>query len=322
MSAEAFVKPRIVSNSEINAWRECQRKYYYSYDLGIEPTPENKGQALKTGVIGHGALQRYFMALQEKPGDFDYAANMAKMWLAMFMADSNYPSEVEAGNLVLRRLHEYFQYFPEKHPGAQVISIEDFRTVDLTDQFSFGFTPDLILQDGPITYLWDHKWTYNFWSQTEIDTKGAGQIVKYYWALKVLGIHVDQIMLGEIRYRERQKNPYTWDEMFRETSWTPSANAMKQLMVDQVKDSRSVVNHRQLSLEERERTVTRNLGTAACKYCDFASLCIAELNGEDVTEDIKSNFQPKSYDYNKPSEVESLVGAANMIESRPNERDY
>ena len=302
MSAEAFEKPisRVISNSEINTWRRCQRQYFYSYDMGIEPIMSRKGRALMIGNIGHWTKQRYFEHLMENQGDFKGAKNIAMTWLAMYMADSELVSVSEYASLVMRKLDKYFDYFPELHPGAQILEVEKFYKVDLVDEFSYGFTGDLLMQDGPFIYLIDHKWTYDFWNQIELDTKGAAQLSKYYWAMKhVLGKPIDMVMINEFRYRERVKNPMTPEEQFRETSWTPTVPAMNNLMIEQVRTSRRIINHRKLSFEEREATVERNIGTDICKYCDFATLCLAQLNGEDITEDIATNFQAKTYDYNE-----------------------
>lgn len=324
MSTEANVKPpkaRVISNSEINTWRNCERQYYYSYDLGLEPIDSHKGRALTIGNIGHWTKKRYFEHLLENPGDFAGAKRIAMMWVAMYTADNELPSYIEAGNIVTRKLNTYFDYFPEIHPGAQVQEVEKFYTIDLVDVFSYGFTIDLRLLDGMVLYLIDHKWTLDFWSQIEIDTKGAAQLSKYYWALQTLGIPVDQVAIWEFRYRERgigpkaRSAPYTNDEQFRETPWTPTVPAMRTLMIEQVTTSRKIMNHRNLPLAERSTDVVRNIGTNACKFCDFATLCLTELNGESIEEDVAQNFQPKTYDYNESKDVV-------VVKEGANDRDY
>ena len=321
MNAEV-ASPRVISNSEINSWRNCQRQYYYSYDLKIEPIDGRKGRALMIGNIGHWTKKRYFQHLLENPGDFDGAKHIAMLWLAMYVADGNYDI-IEYGNLVTRKLHTYFDYFPQIHPGAQVLEVEQFHQVDLIDEFSYGFTNDLRLQDGPIIYLIDHKWTHDFWGQIELDTKGAAQLDKYFWAMQILDIPVDRVAIWEYRYRERgvgpkaRSAPYTNEEQFRETDWVPTVPAMRNLMIEQVKTSREIVNHRSLeTIEEKSQDVIRNIGTNACKFCDFATLCLAELNGEPIIEDIDTNFQPKTYDYNETKDTVVVK------EGAVNDRDY
>lgn len=291
-------KPRVISNSELNAWQECQRKYYYGYDLKLELLDKSKGPAIRTGIIGHAALEVYFKHLQENEGDFENARLLALSSLAMTASEAKDLLTAECANTCIRVLAQYFDHFEDTRPNARVLGVESFQTIDLVDDFSYGMTADLILQDGPFVFCIDHKFTYNFWNQTKIDTKGAAQIVKYFFVLKRNGIPVDKVMLNEIRYRERKSAPYTREEMFREDRWTPTQDEQINLMGEQIRTSRQIIEHRKLPLEERSKNVLRSLGSAACEYCDFSQLCLAELRGEDIESDIEAYYKPREYDYN------------------------
>lgn len=312
-------KPHVVSNSEVNTWNECPRKYYYSYDLKLEKI--GQGPARSVGNVGHAVLQRYFEFLKDNPGKFFEAGETALAFLGMWMSEMDSPTELEAANKVFRVLSQYFTHFALKHPLAKVLEVEKYYQQDLTDEFSYGMTLDLLLQDGSFLYVVDHKFTYDFWRQTKVDTKGAAQIVKYYFVLKLLGFEVDEVMINEIRYRERHSRPYTFEEMFREDTWKPSSQATRQLMIDQVRISRKIIEHRNMPLEERERDAIRSLGSAACEFCDYSSLCIGELNGADIEPDIETYFQRKTYDYNK-SEDGYVVGADGDDIANQTRRDY
>lgn len=293
--------PRIVSNSEANAWQECQLKYYFAYDLGLKPIDEHIGKALRIGIYGHDILKVYFEVLKDDTGEdrFKNASQTALSYLAHKMSKADLTQALEVYSILSRVLSRYFLYFEKEHPYANIIEIEESHKQELTDDFSYGLRLDLYWSDGPFYYITDHKFTYDFWRQTKLDTKGSGQTSKYAAVLKLKGHQVDKAMINQLRYRVRKSKPYEDEEMFRESSWTPTAAEMRNVLIEQVKLSRQIVNHRSLSLEERKQSVTRSLGSAACEFCDFATICVADLRGEDIQGDIETFFEPNTYGYNQ-----------------------
>lgn len=297
-------KPHVVSNSEANAWQECQMKYYFAYDLKLKPIDERVGKALRIGILGHDILAIYFDVLKDDTGPdrFKNASQVSMSAIAARMAKADLTQTLEVYSILSRVLSRYFLYFENNHPNARIHEIETAHFMELTDEFSYGLRLDLLWSDGPWKYLTDHKFTYDFWKQTKLDTKGSGQTSKYFAVLKLKDYDVDRAMINQIRYRVRQK-PYEDDEMFRESEWTPSKAEQRNVLIEQVKLSRQIINHRKLSIEERKRDVTRSLGSAACEFCDFASICVADLRGEDITADIETFFEENTYGYNKATET-------------------
>src|SRR5215203_2365357 len=53
---------RTVSNTEVTSWLTCTRQHYYRFKLGVEP--KQFSLALTRGIIGHSALEQYYLALQ------------------------------------------------------------------------------------------------------------------------------------------------------------------------------------------------------------------------------------------------------------------
>jgi len=296
-----MTEPHIVSNSEANAWQECQMKYFFAYDLGLKPIDERIGKALRIGILGHELLSVYFDVLKDDlgPDRFNNAQQVALNTLAIRMSKAELVQTLEVYGILSRILSRYFLYFSKEHPHARIHEIETAHKQELTDEFSYGLRLDLLWSDGPWNYLTDHKFTYDFWNQTKLDTKGSGQTSKYFAVLKIKGYDVDKAMINQIRYRDRKSKPYEDNEMFRESAWTPTAAEQRNVLIEQVKLSRQIINHRKLPIEERRQSVTRSLGSAACDFCDFASICVASLRGEEIESDIETFFEKNTYGYNK-----------------------
>jgi radical SAM protein with 4Fe4S-binding SPASM domain len=67
------------------------------------------------------------------------------------------------------------------------------------------------------------------------------------------------------------------------------------MLAEQIKLMMQIHNHRQKSLEEREREATRILDKTTCEKCPFAELCYGELRGGQMQTMIDVDFKENSY---------------------------
>lgn len=284
--------PRNISNSEVSAWLACQRKYYYTFDLNLEPV--KLGTALSRGVLGHEALAEYYTVLQEhagQPGVYEEARRAARRVLTTALASaSSYDDEMVGGLAAL--LDRYFEYAERTQRDWKILAVEKKYDIPVNEDYAFTMRLDLAARiDGKVTVV-DHKFVYDFWSTDDLALNP--QIPKYIGALRFNGITVDRGMVNQLRYRMK-KAPMTDDELFRYDYMYPTDVEIRTIMREQFRVSQQIVNHRKQGLEERSKNVFRVMNKMGCKNCSVLSLCKAELMGNDITYDIQNNYQQNSY---------------------------
>lgn len=313
MANSMLDKVRKVSNSEVNTFLTCKQRYHLVFDLNLEP--KNPPPALYRGTVGHSMCEAYYMVfLHVQPRDkteamFDRAE--AEAWKVyrsyLIKADDFAQNEILVD---LRRIMQrYFTYarsselrtpYNSNQRDWLILQVEAYYELDLTAEFTFVARVDLVARiDGKVVIV-DHKFIYNFWSQDKLDLNP--QLPKYVGILRNNGIVVDEVMVNQIRYRPKKKPPfYTDEDMFRYSPYTPTPTEINTHLSEQIKVSRDVYNWRQQPLEDRAKNATRILNDMVCQSCSVKSLCIMGLKGIDITNEIKSQYQPNTYDYNRHS---------------------
>jgi hypothetical protein len=291
---------RKVSNSEVVAFNTCERKYYYQYDLNLEPkTPST---SIYRGTVGHACLEAYYLTLQglfpgQKTPEIYARAERAGMMVLTNKIDGADLNQSQALMELRILIGDYFRYAKRTQHDWLILQVEQFYDLDLTEDFSYSLRLDLVARiDGMVTII-DHKFVYNFWSQDDLDL--SPQLPKYTAALRAHGIRVDRCLVNQIRTRIRQSKPYEDHEKFKYSYSVPNDQEIQNHLIEQIKVSRRVVDHRALPIEVRAREVTRTLSQMVCRMCSVRNLCIMELKGISVENDIKIDFQQNTYDYNR-----------------------
>jgi hypothetical protein len=208
----------------------------------------------------------------------------------------------------LRRLMQrYFAYargyegktaYNSNQRNWVILQVEAYYELDLTDEFEYVARLDLVARiDGRVVII-DHKFIYNFWSQDKLDLNP--QLPKYVGILRNNSVTVHEVMVNQIRYRPKKKPPfYTDEEMFKYSFYTPTQVEINTHLKEQIMVSRDVAIWREMPLDERARKATRILNDMICQSCQVKSLCIMGLKGIDFNNEIKAQYQPNTYDYNR-----------------------
>jgi hypothetical protein len=289
-SEESASNVRRISNSEVATWLACQRKYYYEFDLALEPL--KVGTALNRGIILHDILAKYYEGLKNGL-PHSVAMSDARARLSTYMAAPN--ADIEVVMEVDRLLQGYWAHY-QGDPDWEILQVESGHDLAMTDAYEYSLRLDLLVRERSTgkTILVDHKTCYNFWTEDEMDLNP--QFPKYIGALRSNGVTVDKAILNQIRTRVI-KNPSS-DQLFRRAPYTPSRAKVANALREQVIASQQIVRHREQPLDVRANMALRVLNKQVCQYCDSKPLCLSEYDGGDITHMIATDYKPRTYGYN------------------------
>lgn len=308
---------RKVSNSEVITFQTCKQRYHLSFDLNLEP--KVPGVAIYRGVVGHAMLEAYYKTFigltpfQKTPEV--YATAEKKAWAVygsyMVEADMGQAVVLTEVKTLMQRYFDYVKNYSDKtwqnanQRDWIILQVEKYYDLDLTEEFNYVARVDLVARiDGKVTIV-DHKFVYNFWNQDKLDLNP--QLPKYLGIMRNNGIKVDQVMVNQIRYRDKKSAPYTDEEKFRYSFSIPTDVEVRTHLKEQILISRDVVAWKEQPIEERARLATRVLNDFVCTSCQVKSLCIMGLKGIDFSNEVTVSYQPNTYDYNSRALEEASV---------------
>ncbi len=282
---------RRISNSEVATWLTCKRKYYYEFDLALEPVKSSP--ALGRGILLHEVLANYYQCLKD---GFTHEAAIvnARQLLQTFMANNSYGMETVIE--VDRLLAGYWAHY-KGDPDWEILEVERGYDVELTSAYEYALRLDLLVKSRSTGHviLVDHKTAYDFWSADDLDLNP--QFPKYIGSLRANGLKVDKAILNQIRTR-KLKAPGP-DDLYRRTVSNPSNAKVANAMREQMLASEEIVAHRALPVEVQEATAIRLLNKAGgCKFCDVKPLCMSEYDGGNITHMVANEFKKRTYGYN------------------------
>lgn len=291
---------RKISNSEVATWLRCQRKYYYEFDLNLQPNVQ--GQALSRGVLLHEILATYYQALKDG-GNHSTAMNIGRGVLMQFMGQAD-QFAIETVMEVDRLLAGYWAFY-NGNPDWEIIEVEKQYDVPITDDYEFSMRLDLLVKDrktGDLAIV-DHKTTYDFWQPEDVELNG--QFPKYIAALRANGIMVNKVIINQIRTRKiKSTSP---DDLYRHAICKPSQAKLTNAMKEQILASEEISKHRTLSIEVKQNISKRVLSKDICKNCDVRPLCISEFDGGDISLMASTEFKQRDYGYNSDNKDKELL---------------
>jgi len=284
------------SNSEIDIYNTCERKWWYAFALGLRP--KRHTEALSYGVLGHKALEEFYRAKLDG-ADLEESRLAGQKVILEYMAKNfNNPvlfqEEIDIAEVVASRFNAYVDYY--KDDGWRVISVENtLVSTDVIPGIDYYMTSDLLAEEtiGPYRgqiILIDHKWCYNFW--TDVEATMHPQIPKYIDTARVNGYpDIKMGVINQIRYRSNAK------ELFRRKYIEPSNKSIETIRYEEGKAVREVEALARQDVKTSATLVRRKMQRRTCKECAFNLPCRMELNGEDPTEVFVEMFEPKDYGY-------------------------
>lgn len=286
---------RRISNSELATWNTCQRKYYYEFDLSLEP--KVTGGALGRGVLLHESLAHYYEARKQGLSHSDSVLAGKKVLNDALRSDNVFAHETVMEVMTL--VTGYWNYY-QGDPDWEILEVEKGYDLPIEDGvYEYSLRLDLLvrLRSTGDVVLVDHKTCYDFWKQDDLALNP--QFPKYIGTLRANGIRVDYALLNQIRTR-KLKAP-TGDDLYRRTECRPSRAKVGAALREQIIGSRQIIAHRSLPVEAREQNVLRVLNKQICNWCNVKDLCTAEFDGGDITSAIVLDYKQRTYGYNDPT---------------------
>lgn len=295
---------RLISNSEATDWMTCKRMYYNAYINRLAPKTYRGPIAI--GLLGHEAFERYYKGRVAGEHHEVARAYAEKTFNNHLRGENGSRADRFVMEDILKAragFIRYMDYYGDESDEYEVISVEEKYTMPFiqTQDFGFAMRIDVLVKDkrtGELI-LRDFKFTYNFWSERKF--KLRGQFPKYVLALRANGIHVDKVIVDQIRYRE-MKSDDNKDYLKRSESKV-NDHKIRMVVRDHIQNSKEIMEFRSLSAKEQEKRATRLLIDPVCKYCLFAELCELELNGADTELFKKDTYEESTYGYNGENDL-------------------
>lgn len=181
----------VISNSEIQTYKTCRRKWYVQYYLERQPRADTVCPVGATwlGTRMHAALEAYYSPTLD---DIDDALSTGSVLRAIYSMDMEqwpeYTEELaEEYELSSTMLKGYFEWLEETGADSQleVISTERQFIVPFTDEVAIRGRLDMVVQDrssGARLFI-DHKNVLNFMDEDHLD---RDEQAKFYMMLQRL----------------------------------------------------------------------------------------------------------------------------------------
>lgn len=291
----------IISNSDIETSQKCERMYYYSRIMRIQP--KLLPPFIRRGSFGHTMLEEGFKVTLAG-GTVEDAMQAAAVPLTTLMnSDDPHKSEMMP---VYRHVCAFLSYvYSDKAPWRPV-ALEDVGLWNVTKQeeyhkdgldtpdYIFAYTPDLVIEFTNGIYKGQHAvLDYKFLSQymTEAVINMAQQIPKYiiYRNKK----HTDfKIRRGAfVQFNTRASATDSGHKLFLIKWIEPTKAAFEQIEKDN-----EVLVERVAKLHQGDSFI-RTVNKDVCGRCFFQEICAMERDGKDITRTVERNFVTNTYGY-------------------------
>jgi hypothetical protein len=285
---------RFISNSEVAAWLQCRKKYYYEYVLDLEP--KKQSDAISKGVLYHAMLEQYYAG--KSMGYSEEECREAAMEPMMLAAQSQFADMVELGK-GRDLIYGYFDHYMENDERYKVYAVETKMKLDLSDEFALVGTIDLVwqdMEDGKFIAV-DHKSSYNFWTDEQASI--SGQFVKYVAILRSVGLDVKGAMVNQIRTRPLKDPAPT--ALYQRAWVLPKEPRLRSVLKQHMDAGTEIMAFRS---GQSDIEIVPIFDKYICSNCPFLPLCDSESNGAPIAYQIQADYQKRtSYGYNSDSEL-------------------
>lgn len=274
---------KTVSNSEVIAFQKCERFHAFSWGLKLVPK-DTSTSPMTLGTIGHRGLNAYY---KSKINGFDNPEAVQAGMLELSKYMNGQFNEIMP--IITKRFVAYATR--HAHDPIEILAVEKSFRVQLSNNIDYVFTPDIIVTytGGPFvgqTAVWDHKWSYNFWTDNEVHFDP--QLPKYIWGLRQLGYDIDFGVINQLRTREiKEPRP---EQLFKRSRTVPTAGRMENIMENQL-----TISERIAALPDSKvwfRKAEPSLSKMNCGQCFFQDPCNQMLEGNSCEDMLQINYMP------------------------------
>lgn len=278
-----------VSHSQLQVWGACEQKWYYSYQLGLQP--KTRAHYFSTGDFTHKGLEVVYTARKEGLSWDETIQKLIASWRET--APAMMKENLESFNKATRILKRYVsQFAPKADAGMRILGVELHFEVEIKTPGGNTVTVegyiDLLVELNGVLYAWDHKTMgSSFWTQEEAMLDPQFGI--YTLALRMMGYPVKGFIINQL-------NVYNYANFDKE----PNTKLFKRLETYRTDEHlRGIANNVGMMadslIEKREgrKPLIRHLSKTTCKGCIFRQPCLYELKGINIDNIIASDYKPK-----------------------------
>lgn len=315
-----------ISHTQIVQWKRCPRRWYYRYQVGLEPI--DRDPKLDYGAWVHHDLAILYRALPDGLDTaLDRVAEAHEAYGEELMRDAALMEQQAAiaalGTEVLEVVRRYARRVAEADAAYRIYAVERSEVVDIPNTaHSVEVVTDLILSDATGRSIWivDHKVTDDL--RDDMALALELQFGMYAWAYWRLGYDVRGVVYNGIRRGipriprlnrdgtvSRQPIATDWDtyaEAIRAAGGDPADyDDMRQRLEARRWYMRQVITYNEHHLRQieeeliaaanelsRERPYYSRTMMRACEWdCPYLHLCVGELKGADTDYLIQEKFR-------------------------------
>lgn len=281
-----------ISNSQIQDWQKCPRRFYYAQILKLRP--KAFPGAVQRGIDGHSLFEAFFKKALEG-GDYDDCVAATNEVLEAFIL-AGCRDSMSIYRHVLAFGAKFFS-MPWKVVSVEVNYVRSSVTYEpfSGEEIDFAFTPDLIVEwtNGPKRgqqFMLDFKFTGQYWSPGEIAV--YQQVPKYIRQYNLLtGSNIFSGVV--VQLNTRASATATGEQLFR-MSWLKITTAkLNRIEAENTILMQEVATAKIMNSPD---AYVRTVDTYQCKMCFFAEdLCPMELEGRDPKRVIERNYVKNTY---------------------------
>lgn len=303
-----------VSNSEVADAGTCMRRWWFAHHPQVHLAPNSFGPALTRGIVGHKALEIFYIDLKKgvnyddaKQGALNHVLTEAAQ--AAMLGDT---TKVETLNWLVKLLQGYFEHYKDDLQYWEILDVESFYALEWDGESSV-YLPmklDLVIyhKDGLYageTSPVDHKFTNDFWYSWKFQLNS--QLPLYIRALRGARFAgkaapvVRRSIVNQIRTRT-VKDPVP-AETYRRSFIEANDDIMQNVFENHLKVAKRLGRLKGMPAGEAFQETEAVWGSPNCQFCNFRSLCATQLEGGNVDMTVQAEYQASTYGYPSMEEL-------------------
>lgn len=278
----------IVSNSEMDTLTKCERMFFYSHGLGIQP--KELSLSLEIGIFGHRLQKTFWKAILAGK---TYAEAVTE--LNEIVLESVERPEVTK---ILRNAVAFIDWAYHEQ-GWRPLEVETVHFYRMTEDIDFGMTPDVVFQftkgvNKNRQFVVDFKHVAQYWNENQM--VGYQQVPKY---IRFLNEHEKKyrismgavVMLNTRAAQGSNKNLFT-------VKWVNFNKAkMDRITVENYRLAHRIYELKSMPIPEMDLAVNRTVNHYTCKLCNFADVCNLDFLGKDSSKLMAVAYEQNEYSY-------------------------
>jgi len=285
----------MVSNSEVDTFLTCMKKWFFAFILNKEPI--KKSRSLSVGIIMHEILAEFYRGRMHGL-DKQQAYQLAMVLLTKHFREA---TDFEPLSVVQALFARYIEQ-ETLAETSEILAVEEDFYLPFTDQIWYAMRLDLLVRSlhgrssGNVNLV-DHKTTYDFYTVDDLALNP--QTPKYVGALRFNGVPVEDGYLNQFRTRfpAHLIGKKTDEDLFKLSRTQTTPERIKNSFRQQVIASERIIAMRKLPRELQVQEAIPIMNRMVCRNCPFKLPCQMSEDGVHIGSVMNSQFMDRTYGY-------------------------